>query len=201
MRFSPKLLTALLTILASSVLARVTAPGATDADIWCAGPTSFEDCVDKLGNMIPTTDNTHSLGTSALRWSNGYFGTGVLSSAGSIFSGAAANTGTVNYTLNSAGANVGQIYNSGTGVWSLGYGTSQTIAGTSVLTWGSSGNVAISTGYFQPLQMTLAQAVAASPVLGGVISCTNCTRPYTLLVGTGTAADQWREQGLTTGAQ
>jgi hypothetical protein len=57
------------------------------------------------------------------------------------------------------------------------------------------------TGYFSPRQMTLAQAVAATPTVGAVVSCSNCTNPYTLLVGTGTAVDQWREQGLTTGAK
>lgn len=72
MHSSRSILAALLVVLASPALARITAPGANDADIWCAGPTSFEDCVDKVGNLIPTTDNTQTSGTSALRWSNVY---------------------------------------------------------------------------------------------------------------------------------
>lgn len=72
--------------------ARITAPSPSDRDAFCAGAVSVESCIDKYGDVIPTTDNTESLGTSALRWSNIYggsfFGNGSnltgISSSGSI---------------------------------------------------------------------------------------------------------------------
>lgn len=81
-----------LLVLPRLAAARQTAPGASDADVVCWGPTSFEDCVDKLGDVTPTTDNTQTSATSALRWSavygvefygDGSFLTGIPSS-GSI---------------------------------------------------------------------------------------------------------------------
>lgn len=55
------------------VAARLTSPSASDADIWCAGPEGAEVCVDSSGNLIPTTDNDTTLGTSSLAWATGYF--------------------------------------------------------------------------------------------------------------------------------
>lgn len=55
------------------------------------------------------------------------------------------NTGGNEVILNSNGANFGMISNQGTGIWSLGYGTTQSVLGTSVLAWNSSGNVGIGT--------------------------------------------------------
>lgn len=52
--------------------ARVTSQAATTADVWCAGPSGAEVCVDVSGNLIPTTDNDTTLGTSALRWATAY---------------------------------------------------------------------------------------------------------------------------------
>ncbi len=75
---SRKLLAVALLVLARPALARVPAPGAHDMDIWCAGPVSFEDCVDKSGNWLATTDDTENLGTSALRWHRAFVGTGGL---------------------------------------------------------------------------------------------------------------------------
>lgn len=52
--------------------ARITGvnPVGTSADEFCVGKKSFEVCVDYLGNWLPTTNNTQSLGTSALNFSN-----------------------------------------------------------------------------------------------------------------------------------
>jgi len=55
------------------VYARVTAQGASDADIWCVGPSGAEVCVDVSGNFLPTTDNDTTIGTLALRFATGYF--------------------------------------------------------------------------------------------------------------------------------
>jgi hypothetical protein len=62
--FSALLILALVT---GRVSARLTGtdPG---TDVWCVGPSSFEICVDVLGNLIPTTTNIGSLGTSSLKW-------------------------------------------------------------------------------------------------------------------------------------
>lgn len=47
--------------------ARITA-AANDGDIWCAGPSGAETCVDSTGGVIPTTTNDADLGTSVLKW-------------------------------------------------------------------------------------------------------------------------------------
>ncbi len=52
--------------------ARITAPSAGQRDAFCAGPRSSEACIDQSGNVLATTDNTSTLGTSALRWANIY---------------------------------------------------------------------------------------------------------------------------------
>lgn len=56
------------------VSARVTGtqPARTSPDRWCIGPTGAEVCVEFAGNLIPTTDNDTTLGTSALRWAAAY---------------------------------------------------------------------------------------------------------------------------------
>lgn len=45
-----------------------TNPTGSSADAWCVGKTSSEACVDSSGNVIPTTNNSATLGTSALQW-------------------------------------------------------------------------------------------------------------------------------------
>lgn len=44
----------------------------TNADIWCVGPDGAEICVDSDGNLVPTTDNDTTLGTSSLRFATAY---------------------------------------------------------------------------------------------------------------------------------
>lgn len=63
-----------LIFLASTPLlwARVTNQGATDRDAWCVGPSAKEVCVDKNGNMVPSTDDNQDLGTSALEFQDLY---------------------------------------------------------------------------------------------------------------------------------
>lgn len=54
----------------------------------------------------------------------------------------AANVGAPNYTLNSGGSFYGLLANSGSASqWSLGFGSSQSTSGTSVLSWDSNGHV------------------------------------------------------------
>ena len=43
---------------------------AASDDIWCEGPSGAEVCIDVSGNLIPTTDNDTTLGSSSLRWSD-----------------------------------------------------------------------------------------------------------------------------------
>ncbi|MDI6774022.1 MAG: hypothetical protein QME60_01305 [Verrucomicrobiota bacterium] len=47
--------------------ARITSP-ANNGDIWCAGPSGAEACIDSTGGVIPTTTNDADLGTSSLLW-------------------------------------------------------------------------------------------------------------------------------------
>ena len=67
------LLSSLLVLGVSSgrVFARITGtePG---TDISCWGPSGAEVCIDVSGNLLPTTDNDTTLGTSALRWATAY---------------------------------------------------------------------------------------------------------------------------------
>ena len=53
------------------VYARLTGtePG---TDQWCMGVSGAEICVDASGNLIPTTDNDTTLGTSSLRFATAY---------------------------------------------------------------------------------------------------------------------------------
>lgn len=57
-----------LAVSSGRVFARITAPAASDADIFCVGPSGAEICVDSSGNLLPTTDNDTTLGTTALRF-------------------------------------------------------------------------------------------------------------------------------------
>jgi hypothetical protein len=51
------------------VFARLTGtnPG---TDIWCAGPSGAELCLDVSGNLLPTTSATQTLGSSSLPWAS-----------------------------------------------------------------------------------------------------------------------------------
>ena len=83
--------------------------------------------------------------------------------AGSSF---LANTASVvNYALGSSGANFGQIFPSTSTSWSLGYGGSSSIIGSSVLTWNSSGNVGI--GTTTPEGKLTIQGTSAQPPTSG----------------------------------
>lgn len=73
LHFALMLLTGLLMLGIGSgrVSARLTGtePG---TDISCWGPSGAEVCIDVSGNLIPTTDNDTTLGTSVLRWATAY---------------------------------------------------------------------------------------------------------------------------------
>ncbi len=53
------------------VFARLTGtdPG---TDVQCLGVSGAEVCIDVSGNLLPTTDNDTTLGTSSLRWATAY---------------------------------------------------------------------------------------------------------------------------------
>ncbi len=59
---------------ASALFARVTppAPARTAPDTWCVGRVGAEVCVDYSGNLVPTSDDDTTLGTSSLSWSSAY---------------------------------------------------------------------------------------------------------------------------------
>lgn len=68
--------------LAGSSFARVTGDPPSTADAWCAGPSGAEICVNSDGDVVPTTDNDGSLGTTSLEYKNIYIdGTVYLDSA------------------------------------------------------------------------------------------------------------------------
>lgn len=58
----------------SPLEARVTGvnPTGSSADTWCDGSVGNEVCVDYLGDVIPTTTNDTSLGTTSFLWANVY---------------------------------------------------------------------------------------------------------------------------------
>lgn len=52
--------------------ARITGTQPTNADVACWGPDGSEICVDASGNVVPTTSNDTTIGTSSLLFSNIY---------------------------------------------------------------------------------------------------------------------------------
>lgn len=71
---------------ASDASARLTGtnPTGANSDTVCYGKRSAETCQDYLGDYIPTTTNTQSLGTSSLLWSTLYATAGAFSGAVSV---------------------------------------------------------------------------------------------------------------------
>ena len=68
--------------LAGSSFARLTGDPPSTADAWCSGASGAEICVDGSGNVIPTTDNDGSLGTTSLQFKDAYVdGTAYLDAA------------------------------------------------------------------------------------------------------------------------
>lgn len=49
--------------------ARITGTAPTSPDTFCVGRSAAEVCVDRSGNVMPTTTNNQTSGTSSLRWS------------------------------------------------------------------------------------------------------------------------------------
>jgi hypothetical protein len=47
-----------------------TNPTGASSDAWCVGPSGAEVCVDYQGNVLPTTNNDTTSGTSSLRWAD-----------------------------------------------------------------------------------------------------------------------------------
>jgi hypothetical protein len=60
--------------------------------------------------------------------------------------------------------------------------------------------LAVTAGPLQPYQRTKAQLHALTPAVGDVYVCSDCTNTYTLVVGTGTVVNGFREVGTATGA-
>lgn len=75
-----------------SIYARLTGtnPTGSQADVRCDGPKGAEACVDYLGDVIPTTNNVSTSGTSSLQWKSVEAkkinaGGGALTMGGSVF--------------------------------------------------------------------------------------------------------------------
>ncbi len=62
---------ALILMLAGGAWARISTPYTGD-DAWCVGDNGTEVCVDSSGNLLPTTSNDTTLGTSSYLWSAVY---------------------------------------------------------------------------------------------------------------------------------
>lgn len=100
------LTTAVLLLFAGSEVARArltgTNPTGASADAWCSGKKSVEACVDSSGNVIPTTNNTQTLGTASLQYSNVYTTALTIPATGSATNSGASTLGTAG-TANAAG--------------------------------------------------------------------------------------------------
>lgn len=86
---------AILLFLSPVAFARVDTQSSTDADTFCSGPADKEVCFDKNGNVVPTTDNNQSLGTTGLTWSSIY-------SSGADIDGDVTIRGGLNFTRGAA---------------------------------------------------------------------------------------------------
>lgn len=76
-----------------------TNPNGSSADAFCVGKKSSETCVDYQGNVIPTTNATETLGTSALGWLQGWITTVTATTvSATTVSGTTGNITTVNST-------------------------------------------------------------------------------------------------------
>jgi hypothetical protein len=89
---------AIFSLIAKPVMARITGtnPTGSSADAWCVGSTGNEVCVDYQGNLIPTTTDDTSLGTSAKEWNAAFIktvtaGTGGVTSGGDVVAGVGGN--------------------------------------------------------------------------------------------------------------
>jgi hypothetical protein len=103
--------------------ARITS-SADDRDVWCVGTSGAEVCVDKSGNIIPTTDDTEDLGTSSLQFQDGYFDGTVYTDALSNEGAYTGTTGAFTSTLDvdgqtTFGAGLGMSTMSASGVLSV----------------------------------------------------------------------------------
>lgn len=91
---------------------RVTTADSTD--VWCVGPSGAEICVDTSGNLVPTTDNDTTLGTSSLKWAtvNAYdvnIGDDLAVTDAASVSGAATLGGMLTYTKTQIGTGTGNL--------------------------------------------------------------------------------------------
>lgn len=80
-----------------TLLARITGTQPTSPDIFCTGPDGAEVCIDASGNIVPTTSNDASAGSSSLRWSN-VFTTLLNASGAATLGGTLDVTGAVTFT-------------------------------------------------------------------------------------------------------
>jgi trimeric autotransporter adhesin len=69
------------------------------------------------------------------------------------------------FVMNSGGSDFGYVANTAANTWALGYNTSRTALGTSVLTWNGSGNVGIGIGTTTPGQRLTVYGSATNPSL------------------------------------
>lgn len=114
------------------VYARVTGTGAPTVTETCWGAVGAEICVDTSGNVIPTTNATQSLGTTALRFTTAFINT-LTNSTSLVTSG----TVQVNGVLSNGVTQVGTL--SGGAVGQGIYVSSQILPTSNYITFISSG--------------------------------------------------------------
>lgn len=170
-----------------------TNPTGASADTFCVGKSGSEACVDYRGDVIPTTTNRMTLGTSSLVFAQAWINT--LVSASSATFADAVGVGTT--TVSNAALTVQTTNASSTGV------VVNAVSGdtASLQEWRIAGSTVARVGpqgHFLPRRYTKVQIDSLVPDgVGAEIICDNCAAPFSLCVGTGTSAAQWRVSSAT----
>lgn len=202
----------ILGISSGRVYARLTGtePG---TDQWCMGVSGAEVCVDASGNLIPTTDNDTTLGTSALRFATAYImditiGDDLTVTDDALVSGdltvALTSTFTGAVAQSAVGTAVGirltTLSASTTGLTVVGVtGQTADLVDISSFTATAPTIRVAAAGQLLILRQTKAQIDALVPVaVGAIIMCTDCAGTYSLCTATGTTAGQWANASLAT---
>lgn len=167
-----------LVILNSKLYARLTGtnPTGASADVVCFGPKSSEGCFDSSGNIIPTTNNTQTLGTSSLNFSNTYTKTATVGTGGIINSGPS-NTSTYQSTTRTViqGININTI-----------------------VPVTSSFETVVSSG--GAIKLTSVPNISTTTIVGGTVTIPDGT--FLVITATTTAGTvTFQDQGTLTGSQ
>jgi hypothetical protein len=114
-----------------------TNPGQTSPDTWCVGRRGFEVCVDRSGNILPTTTDNQTSGTSSLEWN------GVFTKAITVGSGGSTNAGTSSVTGNLTLGAASSLITTPATVQSVQWSTQTITPSSSFILIGSTGNITL----------------------------------------------------------